>query len=221
MIWAAAANAYGQGADGFAIADHVWAPNGWPWTTREYEALRLLGHPELLAQADKHYLVRSDVRDEATAGWLPGRNIQLPKELNPGESHQVSFRVADDLQHWRRLGRVKSVVLRVRFREILPDYDRVEVHLNEQELPDSILEKVDMTYRLVDQQSSAHSITPYGYAYDFHLDPARYPRRGRNRLRVKLLRRDPDIAGRLALVRVDCRIQYRRHRHFEDQPIEY
>ena len=78
-----------------------------------------------------------------------------------------------------------------------------------------------MTYRLVDQQSSAHSITPYGYAYDFHLDPDRYPRRGRNRLRVKLLRRDPDIAGRLALVRVDCRIQYRRHRHFEDQPIEY
>ena len=78
-----------------------------------------------------------------------------------------------------------------------------------------------MTYRLVDQQSSAHSITPYGYAYDFHLDPARYPRRGRNRLRVKLLRRDPDIAGRLALVRVDCRIEYRRHRHFEAQPIEY
>lgn len=221
MIWAAAANAYGQGADGFAIADHVWAPNGWPWTPREYEALRLLGHPEMLAQADKHYLVRSDIRDEATTGWLPGRSIQLPRELDPGESHRVTFRVADDLQHGRRLGRVKSVVLRVRFREILPHYDRVEVHLNEQKLPDSILRKVDMTYRLVDRRSSTHSITPYGYAYDFHLDPALYPRRGRNRLRVKLLRRDPGIAGRLALVRVDCRIRYRRHRHFEDQPIEY
>ena len=138
--------------------------------------MRLLGHPELLNQADKHYLVRSDIRDEATAGWLPGRNIQLPKELDAGESHRVSFRVADDLQRWRRLGRVKSVVLRVRFREILPNYDRVEIHLNGQELPDSILRKVDMTYRLVDQHSSAHSITPYGYAYDFHLDPEHYPR---------------------------------------------
>ena len=53
MIWAAAANAYAQGADGFGIGDAHWTPNGWPWTHDEYQTLRLLGHPEMLATADK------------------------------------------------------------------------------------------------------------------------------------------------------------------------
>ncbi len=221
MIWAAAANAYAQGVDGFAIADHVWTPNGWPWTPQEYDTLRLLGHPELLSTAKKHYLVRSDVREEASVGWLPGRFTQLPKELAPGESLQVSFRVADDLDHWHGLGRVKSLVLRVRFGDIIPNYDRVEIQFNGQLLPESILEKVDMTYRLVDQRSTAHSITPYGYAYDYHLSPAHYPKRGCNFVTVKLLERDPNIAGNLSVERVDCRIEYRHHRHFEPRPIEY
>ena len=221
MIWAAAANAYDQGVDGFAIADHVWTPNGWPWTPREYETLRLLGHPELLAHADKHYLVRSDIREEASVGWLPGRSTQLPKELAPGELCGVSFRVADDLDRRHGLGRLKSVVLRVRFGDIIPNYDRVAVEFNGQKLPEAILEKVDMTYRLVDQRSTAHSITPYGYAYDYHLSPTHFPKKGRNFLTVKLLKRDPNISGNLSVERVDCRIEYRRHRHFEARPIQY
>ena len=221
MIWAAAANAYDQGVDGFAIADHVWTPHGWPWTPREYETLRLLGHPEVLSHANKHYLIRSDIRDEASVGWLPGRSTQLPRELAPGDSIEMSFRVADDLVRWHELGRVRSVVLRVRFRDIIPNYDRVEIEFNGQRLAESILEKVDMTYRLVDQRSSTHSITPYGYAYDYRPGPAHYPKRGRNFLTVKLLKRDPNIAGNLSIERVDCRIEYRHHRHFEPRPIEY
>jgi hypothetical protein len=78
-----------------------------------------------------------------------------------------------------------------------------------------------MTYRLVGQKSTSHSIGPYGYAYDYHLGPDHYPKRGRNVLKVTLLRRDPEIIGNLSLLNVDCRIEYRLHRSFEEAPIEY
>ena len=59
MVWAGAATAYDQGVDGVAMADHLWTPQGWPWTAQEYDTLRLLPHPELLATADKLYMVRT------------------------------------------------------------------------------------------------------------------------------------------------------------------
>ncbi len=221
MIWAGAANAYDQGVDGIAMGDHHWTPSGWPWTAKEYDTLRLLGHPELLASADKYYMVRTSRQRDTAMDWLPGRSKALPQELGEGESTEVSFRVADDIEHWRRLGRIKAVVLRVRFGGIVPTVDQVRVEFNHRVLPDSILQKVDMTYRLVGQDSSSHSIGPYGYAYDYHLGPEFTPKRGRNRLKVKVLKRDPDIAGNLSLVNVDCKITYRLHRHFEQRPIEY
>ncbi len=221
MIWAGAANAYDQGVDGIAMGDHLWTPSGWPWTAKEYDTLRLLGHPELLASADKYYMVRSSRQRDTSMDWMPGRSKALPQELGEGESMEVSFRVADDIEHWRRLGRIKSVVLRVRFGGIIPTVDQVRIEFNHRMLPDSILQKVDMTYRLVGQESSSHSIGPYGYAYDYHLGPEFTPKRGRNTLKVKVLKRDPDIAGNLSLINVDCKIAYRLHRHFEQRPIEY
>ena len=217
MIWAAAANTYAQGADGFGIGDHHWTPNGWPWTSQEYETLRLLGHPELLATADKHYHVRSTRRSTTSMAWWPGRSTPLPKELLQGEETQVSFRLADDLPHWHALGRVKSVRLRVRLSNYQPHYDQVRIELNGRELPDSILEKVDMTYRLLRVGSAG----PYGYAFDYHLGPDLFPKRGRNRVKVALLKRDPDISLKLSVHDVDCFIEYRLHRHFERKPIEY
>ena len=86
------------------------------------------------------------------------------------ESAEISFRVSDDLNHWNGLNRIKAVILRIRFGGIIINYDNVQVKLNRQLLPDFILKKVDMTYRLVDQASSSHSITPYRYAYDYYLD---------------------------------------------------
>ena len=221
MIWAGAATAYDQGVDGVAMADHLWTPQGWPWTAQEYDTLRLLPHPELLATADKLYMVRTRKEQDTSMDWLPDRSKGLPQELAEGASTEVSFPMADDIEHWRKLGRVRSVVLRVRFGGIVPDIDRVRVEFNGEVLPDSILQKVDMTYRLVGQDSISHSIGPYGYGYDYHLGPEFTPKKGRNRLKVTVLKRDRDIQGNLSLVRVDCRVAYRRHRHFEERPIEY
>ena len=214
MIWAAAANTYAQGADGFGIGDHHWTPNGWPWTAQEYDTLRLLGHPEHLATADKHYHVRSTPRRIASRAWWPGRSTPLPKELLQGEETQVSFKVADDLARWHALGRVKSVKLRVRLTNYQPHYDQVRIELNGRELPDSILQKVDMTYRLI----RGGAVGPYGYAFDYYLGPDQFPKQGKNRVKVALLKRDPGISLKLSLYDVDCFIEYRLHRHFERKP---
>ena len=214
MIWAGALNSWNQGVDGFGIGDHLWAPNGWPWTAQEYETLRLLGHPKLLETSDKYYLVRSTRRQNTSLDWLPGRDQSLPKEISVGKPVKVSFPVADRLHHWHKLGRVKSVALRVRFDSLIPDYDQIKVTFNHAALPDSILQKVDMTYRVVGPR-------PYGYAFDFHLGPEHFPKQGRNTVEVELLKRDPDVAFNLSVIEVDCKIEYRLHRHFEDHPIQY
>ena len=221
MIWAGALNSWNQGVDGFGIGDHLWAPNGWPWTAQEYETLRLLGHPKLLETADKYYMVYSTSRRENSLDWLPGRTHPLPKEISVGKPVKVSFPVADRLHHWHKLGRVKSVVPRVRFSNLIPDYDQIKVTFNDQVLPESILQKLDMTYRILGNVSTSHSIGPYGYAFDYHLGPEHFPKQGRNTVDVELLKRDPDVTFSISVLEVDCKIEYRHHRHFEDQPIQY
>ena len=37
LIWAAAANAYAQGADGIGFGGSSWSMSGWPWTGPEYQ----------------------------------------------------------------------------------------------------------------------------------------------------------------------------------------
>jgi hypothetical protein len=217
MIWAAAANAYAKGSDGFGLGDAHWTPNGWPWTQDEYQTLRLLGRPELLATADKYYHVRSERVETHPQPWLPGGARFLPRALSEGESGEVSLYIADDLPRWHALGRVKSVRLRVRFTNFQPSVDRVRVELNGREPPESTLEKIDFTYRLL----KIGAVSPYGYIFEYILSPEHYPKAGRNRVKVTLLKRDPKLNLPFELYDVDCSIQYRLHRHFEEEPIEY
>ena len=127
------------------------------------------------------------------------------------------FKLADDLSHWEDLGRVESVILRVRFTNYQPHYDKIKIKLNGQELPESILKKVDMTYRLL----RMGPVNPYGYAFDYYLSPDYFPKQGLNKVTVVLLKRDPNVTFKMDLYDVDCSIKYRLHRHFEDKPIEY
>ena len=95
--------------------------------------------------------------------------------------------------------------------------DRVRVELNGLELPESRLAKIDLTYRLL----KAGPVNPYGYIFDYSLSPEHYPKPGRNRVKVTLLRRDPKLNLPFEVYDVDCSIQYRLHRHFEENPIKY
>ena len=101
MIWAAAANAYDQGVDGFGLDHPHWF--AWPWLREEYETLRLLGQPEMLATADKLYWIQSSAKGSP-----------LPRAISEGKPVAVSLRIADDLARWHTLGRIKAVRLRIR-----------------------------------------------------------------------------------------------------------
>ena len=217
MFWAAAANAYAQGADGFGLANAHWGPQGWPWIKDEYHTLRLLGHPDLLETADKIYRARSQSSVDKSSHWLPGDALDLPRTLREGEPVSVPLRISDDLARGHAQGRVESVCLRVRITAIEPALNPVRIRLNGQVLPDSLLQLNDLGYRLI----GTGSVGPYGTVYEYSLTPEYFPISGRNTVEVTLVRHDPDISLDFDVWDVDCVIRYRLHRHFRREPIDY
>ncbi|MEE2739169.1 MAG: hypothetical protein VX435_13145 [Planctomycetota bacterium] len=218
MIWAAASNAYARGADGFAIVEYHWTPNGWPWTSEEYETLRMLGHPDMLSSADKCYRVRASMgRQEPSDDWLPGVPESLPKTLEEGNQVEVRLRVSDDLSRRHAEGKVSEVRLRIRLTIHEPSLNDIRVELNGCALSDSIRQLSDHTYRLYE----LGALHPYGYIYDFVLTPGCFPEVGDNTVGVILKKADTAIDAAIQIHDVDLSIRYRVQRHFEDRPIEY
>ncbi len=218
MFWAAAANGYHQGADGFAIVEHHFTPNGWPWTSEEYQTVRLLAQPDMLATADKTYraLFVSPVQASRT-DWLPGTSRSLPQPLIMDQPVNVELRIADDLAAADDEGKIEAVQLRVRLAGFEASLNEVRIELNGRLLPDSALQLNDLTYRLLKKGA----IHPYGYAFEYILTPEFYPRQGNNTVKVTLVKIDPNIELQMAVHEVDCSIAYRVHRHFERKPIDY
>ena len=217
MIWSAAANAYAQGADGFGLAQHHWTPNGWPWTAEDYQTLRLVGHPELLQTADKLYRANAAASQNPPERWLPGAEPALPQPLVEGQRVDIPLRVADRLADWHAEGKVAAVHLRIRITSIEPALNDVEIALNGNRLPEAALQLSDLIYRL----HSGGAIGPYGYVYDYTLDPANYPRPGENVVSITLARKDPAVNLDFSLYDVDLEINYLPHRHFKAKPIRY
>ena len=228
MIWAAAANAYAQGADGFGLYGGGWHQSGWPWHAGAYGTLRPLAHPDLLDTADKliravstpeppsaHGLTRYP--SEGMESWTPGVGPALPRNLVEGRPVEIRLRISDDLQRRQSEGRVAAVRLRVRISHLEAKLNEVRVELNGRELPASLLHLKDLTYR----QHRERVVIPYGYLYDYHLTPAYFPTPGHNLVTVTLVRRDPNIEPPFQVYDVDCVINYRSHRHFERDPIDY
>ena len=214
LVWAAAANGYAQGADGFGIADACTFPNGWPWTDAEYGAWRLLAHPEMLATTDKHYRVHSG-GGRPPPTWLPGGTPSLPRELREGVCERFELRVADDLRRWHDVGRVESVILEVCISSIEASLNEVRFSLNGKELPRALLRLNDLGYRLI----RGGAVGPYGFAYCYELTPEYHPVAGMNTVEVTLTRRDPRISLAFEVHDIDCLIGYRRHRSYRRDPV--
>ena len=214
MVWAAAANAHTQGADAFGLADACTFPDGWPWPAVQYDTWRLLGSPDLLATADKHYRVQSrGTRPPPT--WLPGGDPPLPQALEVGCSLVLELRIADDLARWQQDGRVASVRLAVRITAIEASLNAVEISLNDRVLSEELLALNDLNYRL----TANGSVNPYGFVYEFDLPPEFYPGQGINTVSILLQQRDPNISLAFEVYDVDCHIRYRRHRNFRRAPL--
>ena len=85
------------------------------------------------------------------------------------------------------------------------------------ELPESLLELNDLTYRLYSQGA----INPYGYVYEYLLSPEYFPRYGANTVQVTLAQRDRMIDIPFEMYDVDLTIDYLPHRSFRREPIDY
>ena len=218
MIRAAAANAYNRGADGFGLCGGMWAPDGWPWPDDAYQTLRILGHADMLATTDKIYraLSLSSGRQKST-GLFPPAETVLPGTIAEGESLEVPLRIGDDLSRAEAEGKVKEVRLRVHLANFEAGLNEAKIELNQRALPDSILQKGDLHFRVIKNTIAG----PYGYLFNFLLPPELFPKQGDNVVRVTLLKRDPRLNLPVEVYDVDCSIQYRVHRHFERVPLDY
>lgn len=219
MIHAAASLAYEQGVDGFGLCDGMWAPNGWPWTDKDYETLRPLGHPDLLATADKHYLAPSLARGaDSPEGLFPVEGPILPQPLTEGQPLTVRIRIADDLARWSKEGRVEIVRLSVRLTNIELDLDEVDIQWNGHPLAGIPRRASDLHFRVMETTIA----NPYGYVLEYDLPPDHYPQKGENTITVTLVQRDPNITAPVELYDADLTITYRPHRHFQlNHPIRY
>jgi hypothetical protein len=217
MIWSAAALSYHKGADGFGLCSGMWAPHGWPWGSREYSTLRLLGHPDLLQTANKTYLVPSQSKGSGQGGTLRDGRILLPRELEEGDSLRARLSIADDLARWSALGRVQSVRLWVRMTNYEPTLNKIEVKLNGIRLPDSLRRGSDLHFRAIKNAF----VGPYGFAFEYSLPEENYPRQGENEVSVKLVKRDPKLKSPREVYDIALFIDYRPHRNFQEAPIPF
>ena len=216
MLWAAAALAWDQGADGFGLANGTFRPNGWPWSEEDYGTLRLLGHPDLLATADKTYHAVSLAGHHSGRTTLFGmREPLLPSTLVLGQALEIPVRIVDDLERWDALDRVKSVRLRLRIGGMDPALHGVEVEVNGQPLPASQRREHDLIFRML-----KNKVAPYTYILEYALSPTAFVK-GTNSISVALNRTDPRLDATVSLKDLDIHVAYRLHRHFEQEPLEY
>ena len=126
----------------------------------------------------------------------------------------VQFTISDDLPRWDRVGRVHEVLLRMRVTQTT-ELDRLSFKLNREELPDTLLRKINRMYLMASPRYRV-----LGYWYIFRLDRDHWPVKGPNSLEVTLHERDPDVTPQISVRDVELDIMYlmgkNYHRSFVD-----
>ena len=210
MQVAQAANGYAAGAGGVFFSTYY--PNGYPYTDADFENLRYMGHPELLAHKDKHFAVR---RGPNGAEDTPGDYLSpnpLPVELAVGAASPTqALYVPDDLTTASAAGRLATCELRIRLQEIVHT-DTFDLWLNEEQIPREHQEWIDWTFSVRPPASGNWVLNAYWITVDL-LRWGPLPRRGDNTVRVDLTGRDPRVDPPFTLRDVELVVQYRDHRH--------
>ncbi len=188
MRRAAVASFREQGADGM----YTWFLP-WPFGDAERRVLTEMSDPDLLAEADKHYVVGrpSEIAERA------GMETQLPlgiESSDTGTRHPFRLYCADDLQG--KAERVKQVRLRVYIADIVSE-DRILFLLNSESLED------EPCLRHFPQ-----GLPPYhGQWLDFDLRHVR-PKKGWNTLEIVLEGRPADLISPLVVQDIDLIVEY-------------
>ena len=206
MVRAGACNYWAQGVEGLYLAH--WFSN-WPYRGSFYEKLRELPYPEVMAPRDKTYFVTTGTQRYPQPVLEPGLSIQLPADLQVGRPVGIDFTISDDLPRWHQVGRVHQVRIRIRVLNTT-ELDRLEFRLNDRELPEERLRKINHMYTMKNPRYSV-----WGYWFIYTLDSDHWPRQGANRLHVNLTHRDPDVTPQIFLRDVELEIQYLLGKNFD------
>ena len=103
----------------------------WPFSQTEYQILREMAFPDVVARHDKRYILQPREPEDAYAA-APVR--QLPVQLAEGRTAVISIRVADDLACAKQDGEARAPILTIRFSNLCIE-DQIEIGFNGKILP--------------------------------------------------------------------------------------
>ncbi len=185
---ATVANYWSRGADGM----YAWFMR-WPLGDVERSILTELGDPDLVMEADKHYVMALNPlnRDE------PHYELHLPVEMrieDAGRRHPIPFYIADDIEG--SADRIREVILRLRVYDLVSD-DRISILLNGRSLEDETCRRAVYSH-----------INAYGGQWlEFDLQHV-MPRKGENLLEVALEKRADRLVSSLKVDEMEIQVQY-------------
>ncbi len=187
MMRAAAANYWALGADGM----YSWFLR-WPLGDASRRILTELGDPDLVREADKHYLLNRSLKIAQRVGYP----TVLPLEITASDrsTHKIIFTIADDIGEVAE--RIRQIQLRINIRDLV-SVDRLRILLNGQ----SLVEETCL-------RDYGSPIAPYlGQWLKFELKKVR-PRKGHNRLELILDKRADGLVSPLKVEDVEIIVEY-------------
>ena len=188
MMRAAAANFWDRGADGM----YTWFLE-WPLGDTERRILTELGDPDLVKEANKHYLAGR--RSQYSEGV--GYETPLPLEITSSDTdtrHGIPFYVADDFE--AASDRIRQVHLKINVTGLV-SADRLTIRLNGESLANEPLRR--------DFGSRINAYT--GQWLEFRLETVR-PRKGHNLLEIILNGRPERLISPLRVEDVEVIVEY-------------
>ena len=185
---AAAANYRRRGVDGL----YAWFLR-WPLGDRERRVLTELGDPELIREADKHYLLHRRSKGAVEIGYRASLPLRMPAG-DAGKRYSIPFTISDDIEGGAE--RISQVVLKLYVANLLTA-DRLTLLLNGESLEQEIC-----------RRDYANRIDPWlGQWLEFRLRKVR-PRQGENLLEISLDGRPAGMGGRISVESVEIQVEY-------------
>ena len=206
MIRAAACNYWAQGIDGLYLAH--WFGN-WPYQASFYQKLRELPYPDIMASQDKYYYIPTETGRYPKPIIEPGLTMRLPVILEVNKTSKIKFQISDDLVRWNQVGRLHQVILRIRVMNTV-ETDRLSFYLNNIELPDRLLRKINQIYRM----QAPRYRTGSGYWFIYKLEQDQWPKKDENTLQISLLQQATDITSQIYIRDIELEIKYLMGKNF-------
>jgi hypothetical protein len=184
----AAANYWRRGVDGL----YAWFFK-WPLGDGERRVLTELGDPELIGEADKHYVLHRRSKQAVEMGYQAVLPLRMPGR-DAGKRTSIPFSISDDIQG--QAERIRQVVLKL-YVDNLVTADRLTLRLNGQSLAQEIC-----------RRDYANRIDPWlGQWLEYQLRKVR-PRQGDNLLEISLDQRPAGLAGGISVESIEIHVEY-------------